>query len=545
MDQAMLNGLMMDFPLTLHHLLARAAQLYPNVEIVHRTPSRSLVRRTYRDLAKDARRLASALTTLGVGEGTRVATLAWNHADHLAAYFAIPNMGAVVHTLNLRLSPDELAFIAADAGDHVVLVDASLLPLWERFRERVPCVKHVVVMQAADDAVLPHGALRFEELLSRANEQYEFPEVSEHAASMLCYTSGTTGNPKGVLYSHRSTVLHALASCMADSLGITSRDVVFPVVPMFHAAAWGVPYAATMVGAKLVMPGPALDATSLLELMDGERVTFAAGVPTIWLGILDLLDREPKKYDLHRIRTMVIGGAAAPPALIAGFEARHNLHVTHAWGMTETNPLGSVAHLKPSLAELSAEQRLSLRATQGLPVPFVEARHRDADGKILPWDGQVMGELEVRGPWVAKGYFGGAGTDRFTDDGWFRTGDVVTIDGEGYITITDRDKDVIKSGGEWISSVALENALMAHPAVLEAAVFAGQHAKWSERPIAAICLRAGQDVGDEALSAFLAEKFPKFWLPDAYVRVSQIPRTSTGKFLKSKLRQEHGAMLLK
>jgi fatty-acyl-CoA synthase len=539
-----LTGRMMDYPLSIGHLLERARAQFPHALVVSRRPDRSLVRTSYREIHARACKLARALAKLGTKPGARVATLCWNHREHLEAYLAIPAMGAVVHTLNLRLHPTELAYIASHAEDEVLIVDETLLSLLEKFRDGVRSLRHVIVVRDLGGPV-PDGMLDYEKLLEAEEPDFAFPRIDENAAAMLCYTSGTTGNPKGVLYSHRSTVLHAMAASLRDCIGIGSSDVILPVVPMFHAAAWGLPYAAVMNGASLVMPGPHLDPPSLLELMEKERVTVAGGVPTIWLGILQLLDAAPKKHDLSSMRTMVIGGSAAPPSLIEGFSTRHGLEVTHAWGMTETNPLGTIARVKGHRAGDGPEKTLAIRASQGFAVPFVETRHVGEDGNVLPWDGETMGELEVRGPWVAQSYYGGEGADRFTADGWFKTGDVVTIDADGYVRITDRAKDVIKSGGEWISSVALENALMAHPAVLEAAVFAGRHPKWDERPIAAIVRKQGHDVTEAELKAHLEGKFPKFHLPDAYLFLEQIPRTSTGKFLKTKLRQDHGDMLLR
>jgi fatty-acyl-CoA synthase len=526
----MLPGRMMNYPLTITHLIERMEKQFPRAEVVSRRADKSLVRTSYAEIALRSRKLAAALTRLGVKDGDRVATLCWNHREHLEAYLGIPAMGAVVHTLNLRLHPSELGYIANHAEDKVVIVDKELLPLFEKFKADIKSLKHVIVVGGD-----------YEEKLA-AETGFDLPELDENAAAMLCYTSGTTGNPKGVLYSHRSTVLHAMAASTRDALGIGGSDTVLAVVPMFHAAAWGLPYVAVLSGAKIVFPGPHLDPPSLLSLMQEERVTVAGGVPTIWLGILQLLDANPGAYDLSAMRTMVVGGSAAPPSMIAGFKDRHRLEVCHAWGMTETNPLGTVAKVKPQIA---ADKELYTRSSQGYAVPFVETRHVDDEGKILPWDAKAMGELEVRGPWVASSYFGDEGKDRFTKDGWFRTGDVVTICPDGYVRITDRTKDVIKSGGEWISSVALENALMAHPAVLEAAVFAGRHPKWDERPIAAITLKQGQSASKEELDAHLADKFPKFHLPDAYVFVEQVPRTSTGKFAKLKLREQYGEMLMK
>jgi len=535
---------MMEFPLVLSHLIERAEHYFPRSEIVSTLPDGTRRHATYGDFARRARKLANALTALGVKPGDRVATFCWNHQAHLECYFAVPAMGAVVHTLNLRLHADEIGYIAGHAEDVVVIVDQCLLPLFEAFRGKIASLRHVIVVPDKGEPV-PAGMLDYEALLGDAKDDFVWPELDENTACMLCYTSGTTGNPKGVLYSHRSTLLHAMVAALGNHLGCAIDDVVLPVVPMFHAAAWGLPFIAVLTGAKLVFPGPHLDPASLIALMDEQRVTLAGGVPTIWLGILAALDAAPGKHDLTSIRTMVIGGSAAPPALIEGFKKRHGLEVTHAWGMTETNPLGTVARLKPHLRHPSIDDELALRATQGFAAPFIETRHVDDSGKVLPWDGETMGELEVRGAWVAASYFGDEGKDRFTKDGWFRTGDVVKIDAEGYVTITDREKDVIKSGGEWISSVAVENALMSHPAVLEAAVFAAKHPKWSERPVAAIVFKPGRTATEAELSSHIASKLVKYAIPDAYVFLAQIPRTSTGKFLKSKLRAEHGDILLK
>ncbi len=539
----MLPGRMMDFPLTLTHFLERARTYFGRSEIVTRQPDKSLQRYTYADFYKRTCRLANALRRLGVRPGDRVASLSWNHARHVELYFGVPAMGAVMHTLNLRLHPNDLAYIARHAEDTVLVVDRSLLPLFEKFAGQVPSLRHVIVIP--DDGPAPEGRLDYERLLAAESEHFDFPKLDENAAAMLCYTSGTTGNPKGVLYSHRSIVLHTLVSCMSDTLGVRDSDTVLPVVPQFHAAAWGLVFDAIATGAKLVLPGPHLDPHSLLDLMAGERVTLAGGVPTIWLGILALLDQEPKRWDLSSIRSMAIGGSAAPPALIEGFQQRHHLTVLHAWGMTEMSPVGTVARVKPHLKAADAPTQLAVRASQGLSLPFVDVRHVSDDGQVLPWDGATMGELEVRGPWVAASYYGGEGADRFTRDGWFKTGDVVTIDAEGYVRITDRSKDVIKSGGEWISSVALENALMSHPAVLEAAVFAGRHPKWDERPLAAVVFKPGQQASKEELSAHLEQHFARYQVPDDYLFLAQIPRTSTGKFLKTKLREDYGDHLLK
>jgi fatty-acyl-CoA synthase len=537
-----MDGLMMDFPLTLTHLIERAGRQFPKSQVTWRGDDKAVHRQSFAQTVARTSKLAQALQRLGVKPSDRVATLCWNHRAHLEAYLAVSGMGAVLHTLNLRLHPDELAYIAHHAEDQVVIVDRSLLPLLAKLKGRVPSLRHVIVV--SDSPVDPAEGLDYEALLANEDGRFEWPALEERSAAMLCYTSGTTGNPKGVLYSHRSIVLHTFSVMAVDGLGVGTQDTVLPVVPMFHAMAWGLVHAAVAAGADLVLPGAQLDPESLLTLMADEKVTFAGGVPTIWLGILTLLDQAPRRFDLSRLKEMVIGGAAAPPALIDGFKKRHGLTVLHAWGMTETNPLGTVSRLKKPELELDAAGQLKVRATQGYAACFVGTRHVDDQGKVLPWDGETMGELEVRGPWVARAYFGDTGQDRFSKDGWFKTGDVVTINEAGYVSITDRAKDVIKSGGEWISSVALENALMSHPAVQEAAVFAGRHPKWDERPLAAVVLKKDQKATDAELRAHLEPHFAKMALPDAFVFVEQIPRTSTGKFLKSALRERYGAMLL-
>jgi fatty-acyl-CoA synthase len=536
--------MMDDYPLTLVHLLERAGSLFPKNELVSRRPDGSKHRYTYGDYYRRTQQLANALAKLGVQPGDRVGTLCWNHHQHLELYFAVPCSGAVLHTLNLRLHPNDLDYITNHAEDRVIFVDRSLLGLLEQFKDRVKSLQHVVVIP--DDGPTPAGYLDYEELIAGEPAEFAYPRIDERSAAAMCYTSGTTGNPKGVLYSHRSTTMHTLAACMTDTLGIGERDTLLPVVPMFHANAWGLPFAAVFTGANIVFPGPNLQPETLLDLMSSEKVTVAAGVPTIWLGILALLDASPGKWDLSAMRTMVIGGSAAPASMIDGFRRRHGLVVTHAWGMTETNPLGSLARTKRHMAGWGDEERLKVTATQGYSVPFMDVRHVDDEGRALPRDGQTMGELEVRGPWVAGKYYNNdEQASRFTADGWFKTGDIVTIDGEGYITITDRSKDVIKSGGEWISTVALENALMAHPAVMEAAVFAARHAKWDERPVAAVVFKPGQSATREELGKHLETGFAKWWLPDEYLFLDAIPKTSVGKFQKLKLREEYGDMLVK
>jgi fatty-acyl-CoA synthase len=550
---------MMDFPLTLAAIFRRAERIFPRRSIVTRRADKSIHRHTYADFADRTRRLARALQSLGLRSGDRVATLGWNHYQHLEAYFGIPMAGGVLHTLNLRLHPDELAFIVNDADDQVVLVDHVLLPLWEKVAPQTR-VRHTIVLGApggSKDPPLPgHGSvnaasgrgesldspardtrrLDYETLLCDAEPLGDSPDPDEHTAAAMCYTTGTTGKPKGVLYSHRALVLHSFASSLSSCLSIGEHDIVLPVVPMFHANAWGLPYTCAMMGSGLVLPGPHLDPGSLLELLARERVTVTAGVPTIWMGILQVLDSNPGAHDLSALRSMIVGGSAIPRVLIEAFDKRHGLRVVHAWGMTEMAPLGTTSHTPPDMGDAPEELQYQQRAKQGRPSPFVEIRARNECG-LVPWDGATMGELEVRGPWVAAAYYNrGDCGDRFTEDGWFRTGDIVTIDERATVSIQDRDKDLIKSGGEWISSVGLESALMGHPAVAEAAVIPVASLKWSERPLATIVLKPGMSTTPDELRSFLAPLFPKFWLPAAFEFIDEIPRTSAGKFQKSALR---------
>ncbi len=534
-----MNGLMMDFQLTLPAILRRAESYYQRREIVTRMPDRSLHRYTYKEMAERAKRLSVALHELGVQPGERVATLAWNNYQHLEAYFGVPTSGAVLHTLNLRLHPDDLAFIMNQADDKVLLIDEVLWPLFERVKGAVHPDHVVVISKTGMPQPAMDGALDYETMLLNADiSKFIYPEFNENQAAAMCYTSGTTGRPKGVLYSHRAIVLHSLGSALSSDTSIRESDSVLPVVPMFHVNAWGMPFTATMVGAKQVFPGPYLDGASLAELLAVERVTLTCGVPTLWLGLLQILDSDPKKYDLSHLRSVLSGGQAAPESLIRGFKERHGIDLSQGWGMTETTPVGSVCHPPAELLPLSDEDYYHYKTKSGRPLPFVEMRLRSGDQDV-PWDGQSLGELEVRGPWVAASYFGADdGADRFTPDGWFRTGDIATIDDLGYMEIRDRLKDVIKSGGEWISSVALENALMGHPAVAEAAVIAVPDPRWLERPVAVVVLKPEQMATEEDLIKYLEPKFAKWWLPEAVEFRESIPRTSTGKFQKSTLRDE-------
>ncbi|MFZ5509581.1 MAG: 3-(methylthio)propionyl-CoA ligase [Pseudomonadota bacterium] len=533
-----MKGLMMNMPLMISSLIRHADRCHGDTEIVSRLTEGGIHRYTYAQAHKRARQLANALLALGVRQGDRIGTLAWNNHRHFELYFGVSGIGAVCHTINPRLFPEQIAYIINHAEDAYLFIEASFVPLLEKLASQCQGVKGYVLM--TDKAHMPQhttlsNVLCYEDLINAHSDELEWPEFDENTASSLCYTSGTTGNPKGVLYSHRSTVLHAMAAALPDSVNMSARESILPVVPMFHVNAWGVPYAAPLVGAKLVFPGPGLDGASLYQLFEQEQVTLSLGVPTVWLGVLQYVEQNGLKFS--SLRRTTVGGSACPPAIMRTFQEKYGVQVLHGWGMTETSPLGTVNTFKAKHAAWSKEDKLALQAKQGRPLYGVELKIVDADGKDLPHDGKAFGDLLIRGPWVTSGYFKGEGGAALRD-GWFPTGDVATLDADGYMQITDRSKDVIKSGGEWISSIDLENVAVGHPAVAEAAVIGVPHPKWDERPLLLVVKKPGMEVTRDELLKFYEGKVAKWWLPDDVVFVDALPHTATGKLLKTRLREQ-------
>ena len=533
-------GLMQDRPLLISTLIEHASRYHPATEIVSRTCEGSIVRSSWAEISRRAARLAHALRAMGVKPGDRVATLAWNTHRHVELYFAVSGIGAVLHTVNPRLFPEQVDYIMNHAESGVLFFDITFAGLVGGLQDRLPLVRHYVAM--TDAAHVPAevaGAVAYEDVLAAQPDAIDWPEFDERTASSLCYTSGTTGNPKGVLYSHRSTLLHSFTACASDGLKLSSADSVLLCVPLFHVNAWGIPYAAAMCGAKLVLPGPNLDGKSLFELAVAEKCNFSLGVPTVWLGFFKHIDETPG-IDLSQLKLerVVIGGSAAPRAIIERFRRDHGVFVIHAWGMSETSPLATIGNLLPKHAELPVDGQVDVQIKQGRAIYGVELRIAGESGESLPQDGSVAGDLLVRGPWVTRGYFKGEGGQVLDADGWFATGDVAKIDADGYVQITDRSKDVIKSGGEWISSIDLENAAVAHPGVQEAAVIGLPHPKWQERPLLIVVPKAGAKPDPKELLDFLAGRVARWWLPDDVAFVDELPHTATGKIQKLKLREQ-------
>ncbi len=531
-------GLMQEWPLVCHKLIDHAARQHGHREIVSRSVEGPIVRTTYKDLRERALKVAQRLQRDGFKRSDRIGTLAWNSGNHLEAWFGIMGMGGIYHTLNPRLFPEQLVWIMNHAEDQALFVDLTFMPLVEKIAPMVKSLKKVIVL--TDKAHMPATALpnvvAYEEWLTEADGDFHWVNVAEADACGMCYTSGTTGDPKGVLYSHRSNVIHAMMAAMPDAMGISSRDVILPVVPMFHANAWGLGQSAPMIGAKMVMPGGKMDGASIYELLDTEKVTFSAAVPTVWLMLLQHL--EANNLSLPHLNKVVIGGSACPRAITEKFEKNYGVQVIHAWGMTEMSPLGSLCTMKPEYQDFTGDALLDVKQTQGWAPFGVEMKVTDDHDRELPWDGKTFGRLKVRGPAVAKGYYGGAGKDQFDSEGWFDTGDVAHINTNGYMQITDRSKDVIKSGGEWISSIELENLAVGHPDIAEAAVIGIAHPKWDERPLLVVVRKAGKDTTKEQILAYMDGKIAKWWMPDDVVFVDEIPHTATGKIQKITLRNQ-------
>ncbi|QPC87051.1 long-chain-fatty-acid--CoA ligase [Mesorhizobium sp. NBSH29] len=531
-------GLMQEWPLLCHKILDHAATQHGVREIVSRSIEGPIVRTTYAQTRARALKLSARLEQEGLGLGDRVATLAWNTGRHLECWYGTMGIGAVYHTLNPRLFPEQIAWIMNHAEDRLVFTDLTFLPLLEKIAPGVKSLEKVVVL--TDNAHVPatslSNAVAYEEWLAEAPGDFVWKDFPESTAAGMCYTSGTTGDPKGVVYSHRSNVLHGMIAAMPDAMGISARDTVLPVVPMFHANAWGLAQAAPMVGAKLVMPGGKMDGASIYELLETEKVTFSAAVPTVWMMLLQYLEDTGKK--LPHLNKVVIGGAACPPMLMRKFQDNYGVEVIHAWGMTEMSPLGTLCVMKPQHAELEDDVRMAVKQKQGFPPFGVEMKVTDDNDRDLPWDGKTFGRLKVRGPAVASSYYGGAGAEQFSPGGWFDTGDVAHIDADGYMQITDRAKDVIKSGGEWISTIELENLAVGHSEIAEAAVIGIYHQKWGERPLLVVVKKPGQDPSKAEILAYLHGKVAKWWMPDDVAFVDEIPHTATGKILKTKLREQ-------
>jgi acyl-CoA synthetase (AMP-forming)/AMP-acid ligase II len=530
-----LEGLMQnDYPLTITHVLDRVRRFGADSEVVTLKGEGDVRRATFSEIAPRADKLASALAKLGIEEGDRVGTFMWNNQEHFETYLAVPSMGAVLNTVNIRLFPEQVTYIVNHAKDRILFVDDSLVEALEQIAPEFESVEHFVVVGDGDAGSLKN-AIRYEDLLADGDDSFDYPELDERSAAGLCYTSGTTGNPKGVLYSHRSTILHALMQSSSDSLGLRFTDRVLPIVPMFHVNAWGIPHGCGLTGASLVMPDRFLQGEPLAKLIESEKVTASAGVPTVWNQVLQHLDDND--HDTSSLRVVVCGGAAVPLGLMQGLEERHGINMVQGWGMTETSPVCSVAH-PPAEAEEGSDDYWSYRTAAGRILPLVDARLIDGDGNEVEWDGKTTGELEVRGPWIARDYYEDPSSPEKFHDGWLRTGDIASIDERGYVRISDRSKDVIKSGGEWISSVELEQALMAHDAVEEAAVIARPDEKWSERPLACVVLAEGASASPGELRKHLSERVVKWWIPETFAYIDEVPKTSVGKFDKKVLRQQ-------